>query len=74
MSLSSWSLHGSGLDPDISPKAALVQIPGIAKTRNISEEKLKELIKDHTQSPLLGFMGPAKVNVLKLNISLDNLN
>jgi K+-transporting ATPase ATPase C chain len=65
---------GSGLDPDISPKAALVQVPRIAKTRNISEEKLKELIKEHTQSPLLGFIGPAKINVLKLNISLDNLN
>jgi K+-transporting ATPase ATPase C chain len=65
---------GSGLDPDISPKAALVQVPRIAKARNMSEDKLKELITAHTQSPLLGFMGPAKVNVLKLNISLDNLN
>lgn len=65
---------GSGLDPDISPKAALVQVPRIAKARNVSEDKLKELIKEHTQSPLLGFMGPAKVNVLKLNIALDNIN
>ncbi len=65
---------GSGLDPDISPKAALVQVPRIAKARNMSEDKLKELIKQHTESPLLGFMGPSKINVLKLNISLDNLN
>jgi len=65
---------GSGLDPDISPKAALVQVPRIAKVRHISEDKLKDLIKEHTESPLLGFMGPSKVNVLKLNISLDNLN
>jgi len=65
---------GSGLDPDISPKAALVQIPRIAKARHISEDKLKELVKEHTTAPLLGFLGPAKVNVLKLNVSLDNLN
>ena len=65
---------GSGLDPDISPKAALIQVPRMAKVRHISEDKLKELIKEHTESPLLGFMGPSKVNVLKLNISLDNLN
>jgi K+-transporting ATPase ATPase C chain len=65
---------GSGLDPDISPKAALVQIPRIAKARNISEDKLSKLIRVHTQPPLFGFMGPAKINVLKLNISLDNLN
>jgi len=65
---------GSGLDPDISPKAALVQVARIAKVRHINEDKLRELVKEHTESPLLGFMGPAKVNVLKLNISLDNLN
>ena len=65
---------GSGLDPDISAKAALVQVPRVAKARHMSEDKLKELIKEHTESPLLGFMGPAKVNVLKLNISLDNIN
>ena len=64
---------GSGLDPDISPKAALVQIARISKARNISEAKLKELVKANTQQPLLGLMGPQKVNVLKLNISLDNL-
>jgi K+-transporting ATPase ATPase C chain len=62
---------GSGLDPDISPKAALVQVQRIAKARNISEDKLRELVKAHTEAPLFGFMGPAKVNVLKLNISLD---
>jgi K+-transporting ATPase ATPase C chain len=65
---------GSGLDPDISPKAALVQVPRIAKARHINEDKLKELIKEHIEAPLLGFLGPAKVNVLKLNVSLDNLN
>ena len=64
---------GSGLDPDISPKAAYVQIARIAKARNIGEEKLKELVKGNTTHPLWGFMGPAKVNVLKLNVALDNL-
>ena len=65
---------GSGLDPDISPKAALVQVSRIAKARSMNEDKLKELIKEHTEFPFFGIMGPAKVNVLKLNISLDNIN
>ena len=64
---------GSGLDPDISPKAAYVQIARIAKARNIGEDKLKALVKVNTQPALLGFIGPQKVNVLKLNISLNNL-
>jgi K+-transporting ATPase ATPase C chain len=65
---------GSGLDPDISPKTALVQVPRIAKARHMSEDKLNELVREHTESPLLGFLGPARVNVLKLNVSLDKLN
>lgn len=64
---------GSGLDPDISSKAALVQVARIAKLRNISKDQLKTLIKENTQSPLWGMMGPSKVNVLKLNITLDNI-
>jgi K+-transporting ATPase ATPase C chain len=64
---------GSGLDPDISPKAAMVQIPRIAKVRNISEDKLKALVEKHTQKPLLGFLGPPHVNVLLLNVDLDKL-
>jgi K+-transporting ATPase ATPase C chain len=64
---------GSGLDPDISPKAALVQVPRIAKLRNIGEDQLKQLIKENTQTPLWASMGPSKVNVLKLNIALDNI-
>jgi K+-transporting ATPase ATPase C chain len=62
---------GSGLDPDISPKAAMVQIPRIAKTRHISEETLKTLVQKHTAKPLLGFLGPEHVNVLLLNVDLD---
>lgn len=62
---------GSGLDPDISPAGAYVQVARIAKARNISADKIKALINQKTEKPLLGFMGPEKVNVLKLNIALD---
>lgn len=64
---------GSGLDPDLSPQGAYVQVARIAKTRNISEEKIKTLVEQQIQKPLLGFLGPEKVNVLKLNIELDKL-
>jgi K+-transporting ATPase ATPase C chain len=64
---------GSGLDPDISPAGAYVQVTRIAKARNISEEKIKALVAQHIEKPLLGFLGPEKINVLKLNIDLDNL-
>ena len=64
---------GSGLDPDISAQGAYVQVARIAKTRNISEEKIKELVAKQIQKPLLGLFGPEKVNVLKLNIELDKL-
>lgn len=64
---------GSGLDPNLSPLAAKIQIKRIAAVRNIDKNKLNTLVDDHTEKPLLGFMGPAKVNVLKLNIDLDKL-
>ena len=64
---------GSGLDPDLSPRGAYVQVARIAKTRNISEEKIKELVAQQIQKPLLGLFGPEKVNVLQLNIGLDKL-
>lgn len=47
---------GSGLDPHISPQGAYVQISRIAKTRNINEEKLKELIRNNIEKPLLGLL------------------
>jgi K+-transporting ATPase ATPase C chain len=65
---------GSGLDPDISPQGAYIQVARIAKTRNISEEKIKELVALHIQKPLLGFMGPERINVLKLNVGLDQMH
>jgi K+-transporting ATPase ATPase C chain len=64
---------GSGLDPDLSPKGAYAQVPRIAKTRNISEEKINVLVAQQIQKPLLGLFGPEKVNVLELNIDLDKL-
>ncbi len=64
---------GSGLDPDISPQAAIVQIKRISKARNLSESKLKELVETKIERPLFGMFGPEKINVLKLNIALNNL-
>lgn len=64
---------GSGLDPDISPEAALVQVNRIAKTRNISADKLTQLVQKQTQKPLLGMFGTSRVNVLAVNIELDKL-
>ena len=61
---------GSGLDPDVSPKAALIQIDRVAKTRNLPEEKIRQLVDDQTKNPLIG---PSHINVLKLNIELDKL-
>ncbi|MGE4513224.1 MAG: potassium-transporting ATPase subunit C [Chryseobacterium sp.] len=62
---------GSGLDPDISPEGALYQAKRIAKVRNISIEKVNDLIKNQTEKSLFG---PSKVNVLKLNIALNELH
>jgi K+-transporting ATPase ATPase C chain len=64
---------GSGEDPDLSPAAAKVQVERIAAIRKIDEQKIYALIDQHTEDPLLGFLGPSKVNVLKLNIALDQL-
>lgn len=64
---------GSGQDPDVSPKGALVQVARIAKARNISEEKITALVNNNIQQPLFGLLGTQKVNVLKLNIELNNL-
>ncbi len=64
---------GSGLDPHISPQAALVQVDRIAKIRNLSKNGLVQLVDNQTNKPLLSIFGTETVNVLKLNLALDNL-
>lgn len=64
---------GSGLDPHISVKNAELQTARVAKARNLSIEKVKELITGSTTQPDLGILGDAGVNVLKLNLALDTL-
>lgn len=65
---------GSGLDPNISVKAAKIQIKRIAAVRDLSEITIKQLIEENTEKPFLGFMGPEKVNILLLNAELDNIS
>lgn len=65
---------GSGLDPDLSPAGARVQVKRVAAVRKISEDKLNELVDSYVRKPLLGSIGPATVNVLELNVALDNLS
>ena len=64
---------GSGLDPDISPKAAYVQVQRVAAARGLSPEKVMALVNANTEGPLLGLFGPEKVNVLKLNVALEKV-
>ena len=62
---------GSGLDPHISVDAAFVQAARIARERNMSEEKVRGLVKSCTEGRQFGFLGRPRVNVLKLNLLLD---
>ena len=64
---------GSGLDPNISEQAAIIQVKRIARIRGIAEANLQQLIASNIEKPLAGMFGPEKINVLKLNLALDNL-
>jgi K+-transporting ATPase ATPase C chain len=64
---------GSGQDPDLSPAAAYIQVKRIAAVRNIPQEKIRALVSQHVEKPLLGLFGTERVNLLQLNIDLDRL-
>ena len=61
----------SGLDPDISPEGALFQVPRVARARNMSEERVQQLVAENTAGRLGGLLGEPRVNVLELNLALD---
>jgi len=63
----------SGLDPDISPEAALFQVKRIAHARNLSEAVVRHLVESMTDHPLMGWLGEPHLNVLELNMALDSL-
>jgi len=65
---------GSGLDPHITPAAADFQIPRVARERQMSEDKVKQLVQERTEGRQFGVLGEPRVNVLELNLALDEVS
>lgn len=62
---------GSGLDPHVSPAAALYQVDRVARARGVPAEKIRALVQTHVEAPTFHILGQSRVNVLRLNLALD---